>query len=260
MNDRAGRVAALVLTAVALATLAAGDAASQSPPSFEAFSADVTRLAEVYDLFTPWPAEEGTVSFVWVDVRRVLHRSVYDGENLRDVWKSFPLSDDPRELFVRDLDRDGVLELITYTGERIYVWRNAELVLAWESVNERFETVTALAIADVDDDDALELILCADGRAVQFDGSSFLREQTGGDEIASTQMVVGDVDGDGDLEVVTDDGFVLHAPTLTIEWTNEDFGRRLRLMDVNADGVPDLVGERAGGLQVWNLRDRVEIW
>jgi hypothetical protein len=164
-------------------------------------------------------------------------------------------------VFAEDLDRDGRPEIVTYTSAaRIYVWETEKFSLLWESVEENFEAIQAMAISDVDRDPALEMIVCADNLIYYFDGVEFFREKVGRDFVDPRRMLVADVDGDLTDEIVTSDGYVLDTNSLSIEWANEGFGFPMQLFDINGDGILEVVGEKGGVLQLWSIKDRREIW
>jgi hypothetical protein len=117
-----------------------------------------------------------------------------------------------------------------------------------------------MAIADVDRDPALEIVVVADNKIVYYDGVEFFREKVGRDFVQPTQILVADVDGDGAMEIVTNDGYVVDTSTLNIKWATDGFGYPISLFDLDGDGVPEIVGESSGSLTFWSVKDRREIW
>ena len=209
----------------------------------------------------PNPEKKGETAFVYADTKRIVHLYESDGGTLRERWKSFPLEGTVKALFAEDLDRDGRAEVIVFTSAaRIYVWGGQKFELLWESVEEKFKTLSAMAIADVDRDPALEIIVVADNKIVYYDGVEHFREKEGRDFVEPASILVADVDGDQALEIVTNDGYVIDATTLNIEWATDGFGYPISLFDLDGDGVLDVVGESGGSLTFWNVADRREIW
>ena len=93
---------------------------------------------------------------MFADARGIVQHVVSDSSGMCENWRSFPVGA-VRRVFVEDLDRDGRSEIIVYTEDaRIYVWDTVKYELIWESTKESFETIQAMAMADVDTDDALE--------------------------------------------------------------------------------------------------------
>jgi hypothetical protein len=205
--------------------------------------------------------KDDETAFLYGDTKGIIHHYVSDGGRLREKWKSFPLEGTVKEIVGADLGGDGRPEIIAFTtGARVYVWDVEKYELLWESVEEKFENIQAMAVADVDSDPALEIILCADNKIVYFDGVEFFREKEGRDFVEPAAMLVADVDGDLEDEIVTNDGYVIDTNTLNIEWATEAFGYPMSLFDLDNDGVLEVVGEVGGALKFWDIEDRREIW
>ncbi|MDP6529106.1 MAG: hypothetical protein QGI43_05405, partial [Gemmatimonadota bacterium] len=200
----------------------------------EAVEAEIAGLASAFPAFAsmPW-GERDEAAFLYGDTRGIVHLLVSDGERLREKWKSFPLEGSVREVFGADLDQDGHMEIVAWTsGARIYVWETTKYELMWESVDEKFEAIQAMAIANVDRDNALEMVVCADNKVAYYDGIEFFREREGRDFVEPGYMVIADVDGDLTDEIVLNDGYVLDTATLNIEWATDGFGYPMTLFDV----------------------------
>ncbi len=166
-------------------------------------------------------------------------------------------------LAAEDLEADGSAEIVVYSqaGELfIYSARNLELL--WRSPEDLFSSITAMAVAQLDADTALEIVLAADGVLVVLDGFTRFEEWRSTEEVEATDLLVADVDGDQELEIVTSSGVVVTAGFFQVEWRSPDpLGFRLRLFDLDGDGVPEVVAEsREGALRLFDLRQRQEIW
>lgn len=225
--------------------------------------AQVRAMAAKYPSFIPFPKtdKKGGIAFLYADTKRVVHLYESETGELSEKWKSFPLEGTVKGLFAEDLDRNGKLEIVAYTSSaRVYVWGTEKFELLWESTKERFESLTAMTVADVDRDPALELVLVANSKIVYYDGREFFREKEGRDFVEPSQILVADVDGDDVVEIVTNDGYVLDSATLSIEWATDGFGFPMSLFDLDDDGNPDVVGETGGSLTFWSVADRREIW
>jgi hypothetical protein len=127
-------------------------------------------------------------------------------------------------------------------------------------VEEKFEQIQTMEIADVDRDDPLEMVIVADNKILYYDGVEFFREKEGRDFVEPSAMIIADVDGDLTDEIVTNDGYVIDTNTLSIEWANDGFGYPISLFDLDNDGVLEVAGEIGGSLIFWDLEDRREIW
>lgn len=251
-----------VLFVAGLVVTCAGSASAE-PRDLATLEAQVRTLAAKFPSFViyPKPEKEGEVSFLYADTKRIVHLYESDRGELGERWKSFPLEGTVKGLFAEDLDRDGQPEIVAYTtSARVYVWSTVKFQLLWESVEEKFQSITAMAVADVDRDPALELVIVADNKVTYYDGVEFFREKVGRDVVQPSQILIADVDGDQTNEVVTNDGYVLDTVTLNIEWATDGFGYPISLFDLDDDGVPEVVGESSGSLTFWSVVDRREIW
>ncbi len=249
------------LAGAAVVAFAPGASLAQTPA--ETLVSEIHRLSARFPSFALYanPETKGETAFVYADTKRVVHLYESDGKGLRERWKSFPLEGTVKGLFAEDLDRDGREEIVAFTtAARIYVWGTEKFELLWESVEEKFKSLSAMAVADVDRDPSLEIVVCADNKIVYYDGVEFFREKEGRDFVEPSAMLIADVDGDQVSEIVTNDGYVIDTATLNIEWATDGFGYPISLFDLDGDGVLDVVGESSGSLTFWNVSDRREIW
>ena len=265
--NTSSRVTSLLLGTVLAVGLIAGAAvpasAQYGDEEVEAAIRDIAILSAKFPAVTPfpWTDDDEETAFLYADAKGIVHLLETDSGSLFEKWKSFPLDGSIRHIFAEDLDRDGRPEIVVYTASpRIYVWETRKFELLWESVEERFEVIHAMAIADVDRDPALELIVCADNKILYIDGIEFFREREGRDFVEPSDMIVGDVDNDGTVEIITNDGYVLDTSSLNIEWATDGFGYPISLFDIDDDGVPEIVGEVGGAVQFWDAEDQREIW
>ena len=61
------------------------------------------------------------------------------------------------------------------------------------------------------------------------------------------QILIGDVDGDDEDEIVLNDGYVFDARFFDLEWKSpEPFGERMGLLDLDEDQIPEVIGEFQG--------------
>jgi hypothetical protein len=255
-----GRIAALLIP-LALAT-ATGTAFAQDEDLL-ALQAEIDVLDGMFPAFAwfPWTEEDDETAFLYGDTKGIVHHYVSDGGRLREKWKSFPLEGTVKEIVGADLNGDGRPEIVAFTtAARVYVWGTEKYELLWESVEEKFENIQAMVVEDVDSDPAYEIILCADNKILYYDGVDFFREKEGRDFVEPAAMLVADVDGDLEDEIVTNDGYVIDTNTLNIEWATEAFGYPMSLFDLDNDGVLEVVGEVGGALKFWDIEDRREIW
>ena len=66
-------------------------------------------------------------------------------------------------------------------------------------------------------------------------------------DLNTVEIVIDDVDGDESDEIVLNDGFVFDARFLDLEWQSPvAFGLRIASLDVDDDGIPEIIGELTG--------------
>jgi len=90
--------------------------------------------------------------------------------------------------------------------------------------------------------------------------ASFRRQWSSTGTFQPVRIRAGDVDADGRAEMVLSDGQVLDAATGLREWlASLGFGTNFELLDIDGDGVPEIIGQSPGrALRVWDARVRSE--
>lgn len=168
-----------------------------------------------------------------------------------------------RAVRAADLDGKGSTEVVIVTTDgELSIYDGVSLGVIWRSHDERFATVHALEVANVDQDPPLEIIIVADERLVIYDGATHFKEWTSPEVTTATDLIVADVDGDDELEIVLSSGIVLSTVFFQTEWdAGEPFGREMFLMDIQGDPTPEILGKSDGGtLRVFSIKDRREVW
>jgi hypothetical protein len=168
-----------------------------------------------------------------------------------------------RALSAADLDGNGELELVVFTSDgQLAIHDGASLEAVWRDQDETFASIEALRVANVDQDPPLEILLLADRKLVIYDGSTHFKEWESSEETSATDLLVADVDGDEEDEIVLSSGNVLSTVFFQVEWeAGESFGQELFLIDLDKDGIPEILGRQAyGGLRVFSVRRHEELW
>lgn len=186
-----------------------------------------------------------------------------DGRGGERVWRSNQLDGVPVEVIVADLSGDTLDDSLvgrTSTG-RVYVWALDGFALRWESLPGEYTQISCFTTANMDDDPAGEIVLLADRKIHYVDGASFSKEFTGINEYSASMMVCGDVDADGRMEIVLNSGQVLDGLTTNIEWEDQTFYSRIQLLDIDADGIPEVLteDENDGPMKVFDVDYRSEV-
>jgi hypothetical protein len=261
---RAASTRALVLCLVATLCLPLGAFAAQAREpmiTFHGVEPNVRSFAANFRLMNTMPADSvGPTEFVLADEFGYVNVLRPAKRGFRREWKSFHLGGTVKGLYIHDLGKDGVLKLIVHTNDRLFVFDARSHSLLWESVESDFTDISTIALGQFDESDPQdEFLILAGGVLLIYDGVRYNREWEGTEPFTAQEMVVGDVDGDGDDEVVMNTGFIFGALSHTVEWQTEDFGTRLGLIDIDDDGILEVVGEGTGGkLRVFDIDKRQE--
>jgi len=249
----------LMLVAVLLCPLRIEAGASRPTPSDTTFSPEI--FAARFRAMAAFEADSIPHEYVaFGDARGYMHVLKKKGARFVHAWSTFYLGSPVKEILADDIEPNGIMELIVVTSEgKVFIFDTSTRQRLWENTGNDFESASTLVIAQVDRDSAKELILCADSRLMVMDGEKLLREYQSADKFDAEYMVMGDVDNDGEKEIVLDSGFVVNARSLYIEWQTDYFGTRLVLFDFDGDGIDELISESGGGgLRVYDLDIRQE--
>lgn len=186
-----------------------------------------------------------------------------DARGAKREWKSNQLDGVPQEVLAADMDGDDLDDTILCRTDRgrVYAWTMDGYDLVWESLTTQYDAISCFTAANMDEDQANEIVMVADGRVVYVDGESFTEQFKSIDEFQATQVRCGDVDGDGRIEIVLNTGQVLDSISAAIEWGDEPFYGKIELLDIDGDGIPEVLTENPGGgpLKVFDVDYRSEV-
>ncbi len=197
----------------------------------------------------PPTAADAPDRFALGDAHGFVHVYEQRDQAYHEVWVSEYFESAIAGLFVADINLDDLQEIVIYTQNgRIHFLDGAGYRSLWSNPPTDYASITAMALHNVDEDEQVELIFVADGRLHIYDGRDQFEEwRSDQDNITATEIVFGDVDGDGAEEIVLNDGFVFDARYRDLEWQSpEPFGERLGLLDVDDDTIPEIIGEFQG--------------
>ncbi len=239
---------AVLLGLLLVAAAAPAAAADQDLSYFEFQSLSVAahRLDHLALLDPP----EGGVGMCVVlgDRYGLVHLFHLTHDKSEQLWESKQLDGTVKEVKVADLDGDSYDDAFTASTSAgmFYVWDAVTFEPKFESLTSDFQEINTYTFGNVDDDPQTEIIINADKRLCYLDGLSFNREWTSLQEYEATRMMCGDVDGDRRNEIILSTGQVVDSRSGEVEWEDEVFGSRIELVDIDGDGVPEVLTESDG--------------
>lgn len=252
------------VTFVAVMVALTCSALAQSELSYRQYR-DLSRVSEGLDHVVQFEPLQGETGMFYAVAERFGTVQVVkmDGRGSRTIWKSNQLAGIPEEVLVADLSGDGLDDalLCRTSGARVYAWALDGFSPLWESLSGEYSQVSCFTAANVDEDPAAEIVMIANGRLVYVDGSTFTKQFTSIAEYAATEIRCGDVDGDGRADVVLNSGKVVDARSGDVKWEDEPFFGRIELLDLDGNGVVEVLTENPGGgpLKVFDIGGRREI-
>jgi hypothetical protein len=182
-----------------------------------------------------------------------------DGSRSSEIWRSRILDGVVYEILVEDLEGDGRVEIIVRTqGGRLYVF-DEQFNERWQNLEEDYSEISAMTIANMDDDPAYEFVLLADGKIDYVDGQDHDRQFRSTQSYRATEILVGNVDSDASLEIVLNTGTVLDAVLGEPDWVTEPFGILIDLLDIDGDGLDEIIGFNLGqNLRIFDVDEQQE--
>jgi hypothetical protein len=205
----------------------------------------------------------GGWGLIYADTYGKLHLLKATPKGLKLEWELTNLGVKIRRFFVRDLDADGVPEIIVATVDgRILVYSMGTYQNVWENLEDSFSSIQAIDVANIDSDPQLELIYIADLRLYIVDGVTKSKQWVSQQRFDAAEIIVGNVDKDPQEEIILNSGTIIDSRFFNVElaW-DRPFGDRIMLFDMNNDGIPEIIGEFADySLRIYDVYARREVW
>jgi len=210
-------------------------------------------------------SDEGLPRYMYSDVAAHIHVYAVKGGRSDLDWETASLGSAVTALFVTDLFYDGRKQIIVATARgRLIVYDAKTYDRLSENFTEPFGTISCMTSANVDGDPQQELIFVADNYLNIYDSKTRGREWRSQVMYQATEIVMGNVDDDPQPEIILNTGAIIDSRFYTLEQSsvmNGVFGSRLRLLDMNGDGHPEILGEMPGfALKVYDVYAQREIW
>lgn len=178
-------------------------------------------------------------------------------------WEITNLGAKVRKFFFCDLDANGVMDFVVATvSGRIVAYDMDTYQSLWENLEDRFQSIEAIDIGDVDTDPQLEIVVLADKRIRIIDGLNKSKQWVSPETFEASEMLVTNVDKDPQPEIVLNSGIIVDSRFLNIEieW-DRPFGDRMVTADMNNDGYPEIIGEFSDySLRIFDVYARREVW
>ena len=194
--------------------------------------------------------------------RRLVVMTYAEGEYVQR-WASAPYAEPGiAQTLVANLDGDGDAEIYALlTDGRIDIYDGTALERTETAELEGGAPQRAL-FADVDDDGTTELVVRGAFGLQVYDALTLALEWSTEEYGGSDGLAVGDVDGDGEAEIVLADGFVLGGTSHAVEWRYlSGFGREVVLGNIDADPALEIFAS-AGSYYItaYDAEIRTPLW
>ena len=226
---------------------------------------EILAIADHYRLFVLIEQPDEPLRFAYADDGNHVHVYVVKKDRPEMEWETTTMGSTIRELFVADLDGDGDEAIIIATaGGRIVAYDAETYELDGENYQEPFDVISAMTLYNLDDDPQLEIILLADGLLHVYDGKSIAVQWRSQERFSASEVVVANVDDDEQVEIILNTGPIIDSRFYTVEPNkigSGGYGVRLKLQDLNGDGIPEIIGETPGfPLRIYDVYAQRLVW
>jgi hypothetical protein len=229
-------------------------------------AAGLKELAAAYKyFFILSETEDGGLRYMYSDAASHLHvYTVKDGRSELE-WETATLGSAITAVHVSDVTADGKREIWVSTARgRIIVYDEKNFDRLYENFIEPFETISCMTTANIDNDPQEEIIFIGDGLLNIYDGRGGVPEWKSAAKFQATEILMGNLDDDPQLEIILNSGVIIDSRFYTVEpysLKSGAFGLRMRLLDMNGDGYPEVFSETAGfALKVYDVYGQRELW
>ncbi len=154
--------------------------------------------------------------------------------------------------------------LVATLEGRILVYSLDDYQLLHEHFQDRFYNITCMKAANLDDDPQMEVVFISDDYLYVYDSDSRFMEWKSTQSFTASEILIANVDHDPQAEIILNSGLIIDSRFRELEVESRDrksFGERIRLVDLNGDGYPEIIGETDGfQLTIFDIRKREELW
>lgn len=226
----------------------------------------LNEMAKTYRYFFVLdPTAEGHPRYMYSDIAAHIHVFAIKKGRPQLDWETATLGSAATALFVADLNADGRKEIVVATARgRIVVYDAQTYDRLHENFLEPFESISCMTSANLDNDPQTEIVFIAENRLNVYDGKSAAMEWRSQQQFQASEILLGNVDDDPQLEIILNTGAIVDSRFYSLEPGSIEsgiFGTRIKLFDMNGDGYPEIIGEMPGyALKVYDVYARREIW
>lgn len=203
------------------------------------------------------------MKFIYADYAQHIHIYAQQKGKLVLDWETTNLASRIVSLFIADLFKDGVPELVVATeAGRILIYDTQSYDLIWENLQHPFQKISCVTSSDIDSDPQDELIFLADDALYIFDSLNRAIEWQSQRRFNGREILIANVDDDPQPEIVLNGGSIIDSRFYNTEFEIEgSFGERIHLFDINGDGIPEIFGEFSNySLRIFDIYSEREIW
>jgi hypothetical protein len=229
-------------------------------------------MAERYKFFVVLEEGEGhPFRYLYADHGLHLHAYVVHNGRPQLEWEKTDLDSPVSAMLFGDLGKRGnTVVLVATVGGRILAFDPVNFNLLFENLEEQFARISCVVAANIDDDPQDELLII--GRTLNggdfclhvYDVLSRTLQWKAGGDCNATELLVANVDKDPQLEIILNSGSIIDSRFRNTEINKigtGGFGNNMRLLDLNGDGYPEVIGEVNGfAVKIFDIHSQVEIW
>ena len=249
-------VARVLMIAIALAV--AVPAAAEELKDYRVNDVTLDAMEKHFRFFIKIdPEGDEPLRFLYADRQQRVHVYAAKDQRAELEWQALNLAGHVSGLLVRDVNKDGEKAIVVSTKSgQLVAYDLGSYERVFENFQEPFDRINALAIENIDDSDPQDEIILLGVRSGErdpylwiFDGVSGAVKHQSLETFVATEMLLANVDDDPQQEIIMNTGVIYDTRFYRVEPSklNEGtFGERMRLLDINGDGIPEVFGELPG--------------